>query len=292
MTTPIALTIAGSDSSGGAGIQADLKTFAALGVYGASVITALTAQNTKGVTGIHQAPADFVTVQIDAVFSDLAVGAVKIGMVAEPQVIGAIAAGLAKWQPRHIVLDPVMVATSGDRLLKADAVEGLRRKLIPLASLITPNLPEAAALLDEQMAATEAAVADQGRRLLGLGARAVLIKGGHGHGDQSIDYLVTEAGTVTLPVPRIATRNTHGTGCSLSSAIAAGLAKGQDLQTAVRNAKAWVSAAIAAADRFSVGHGHGPIHHFHQYYRTPRRSRPAVACLSCRTAIRGVGTHG
>lgn len=266
MTTPIALTIAGSDSSGGAGIQADLKTFAALGVYGASVITALTAQNTKGVTGIHQVPADFVTAQIDAVFSDLAVGAVKIGMVAEPQVIGAIAAGLAKWQPRHIVLDPVMVATSGDRLLKAAAVEGLRRKLIPLASLITPNLPEAAALLDEQMAATEAAVADQGRRLLGLGARAVLIKGGHGHGDQSIDYLVTEAGTVTLPAPRIATRNTHGTGCSLSSAIAAGLAKGQDLQTAVRNAKAWVSAAIAAADRFSVGHGHGPIHHFHQYY--------------------------
>jgi len=266
VTTPIALTIAGSDSSGGAGIQADLKTFAALGVYGASVITALTAQNTKGVTGIHQAPADFVTVQIDAVFSDLAVGAVKIGMVAEPQVIGAIAAGLAKWQPRHIVLDPVMVATSGDRLLKADAVEGLRRKLIPLASLITPNLPEAAALLDEQMAATEAAVADQGRRLLALGARAVLIKGGHGHGDQSIDYLVTEAGTVTLPAPRIATRNTHGTGCSLSSAIAAGLAKGQDLQAAVRNAKAWVSAAIAAADRFSVGHGHGPIHHFHQYY--------------------------
>ncbi len=266
MTTPIALTIAGSDSSGGAGIQADLKTFAALGVYGASVITALTAQNTKGVTGIHQVPADFVTAQIDAVFSDLAVGAVKIGMVAEPQVIGAIAAGLAKWQPRHIVLDPVMVATSGDRLLKADAVEGLRTKLIPLASLITPNLPEAAALLDEQIAAAEAAVADQGRRLLGLGARAVLIKGGHGHGDQSIDYLVTEAGTVMLPAPRIATRNTHGTGCSLSSAIAAGLAKGQDLQTAVRNAKAWVSAAIAAADRFSVGHGHGPIHHFHQYY--------------------------
>ena len=266
MTTPIALTIAGSDSSGGAGIQADLKTFAALGVYGASVITALTAQNTKGVTGIHQAPAEFVTAQIDAVFSDLAVGAVKIGMVAELAVIDVIAAGMAKWKPRHIVLDPVMVATSGDRLLKADAVEALRTKLIPLASLITPNLPEAAALLDERLATTENGVADQGRRLLALGARAVLIKGGHGQGAHSIDYLVTEAGTVPLSAPRVATKNTHGTGCSLSSAIAAGLAKGEDIQTAVRNAKAWVSAAIAAADRFSVGHGHGPIHHFHKFY--------------------------
>src|SRR4051794_20755945 len=159
--TPIALTIAGSDSSGGAGIQADLKSFAALGVYGASVITALTAQNTKGVTGIHQVPADFVTAQIDAVFSDLEIGAVKTGMVADLQVIGAIAASLAKWRPRHVVVDPVMVATSGDRLLRADAVEALRTKLIPLASLITPNLPEAAALLDEPVATSESAVADQ-----------------------------------------------------------------------------------------------------------------------------------
>jgi hydroxymethylpyrimidine/phosphomethylpyrimidine kinase len=266
VTTPIALTIAGSDSSGGAGIQADLKTFAALGVYGASVITALTAQNTQGVTGIHQVPADFVTAQIDAVFSDLAVGAVKIGMVAELDVIGAICAGMAKWQPRHVVLDPVMVATSGDRLLRSDAVEALRTKLIPLAALITPNLPEAAALLDERLAASEDAVAEQGKRLLALGPRAVLIKGGHGKGSQSIDYLVTEAGIVPLPAARIATKNTHGTGCSLSSAIAAGLARGEDMQAAVRHAKAWVSAAIAAADGFSVGHGHGPIHHFHKYY--------------------------
>jgi hydroxymethylpyrimidine/phosphomethylpyrimidine kinase len=266
MTVPIALTVAGSDSSGGAGIQADLKTFAALGVYGASVITALTAQNTQGVTGIHQVPADFVTAQIDAVFADLAVGAVKIGMVAELSVIAAIAAGLARWQPRHVVLDPVMVATSGDRLLKADAVEALRTKLIPLASLITPNLPEAAALLEEAVATTEGAVTDQGKRLLALGARAVLIKGGHGEGAESIDYLVTSSGTIPLSAPRVATRNTHGTGCSLSSAIAAGLAKGEDMETAVRNAKAWVSAAIAAADRFSVGHGHGPIHHFHKHY--------------------------
>ena len=190
MTTPIALTIAGSDSSGGAGIQADLKTFAALGVYGASVITALTAQNTQGVSGIHQVPAEFVTAQIDAVFSDLAVGAVKIGMVAHPPVIDAIVAGLTRWSPKHVVLDPVMVATSGDRLLAAEAVDALRTKLIPLASVITPNLPEAAALLDEEVAADEAAVEKQGRRLLALGCKAVLIKGGHGEGAESIDYLI------------------------------------------------------------------------------------------------------
>lgn len=266
MTTPIALTIAGSDSSGGAGIQADLKTFAALGVYGASVITALTAQNTSGVNGIHQVPADFVTAQISAVFSDLAVGAVKIGMVAHPPVIDAIVAGLTRWSPRHVVLDPVMVATSGDRLLAAEAVDALRSKLIPLASVITPNLPEAAALLDEPLARDEAAVEKQGKRLLAMGCKAVLIKGGHGTGAESIDYLIDSGGVVVLAAPRVATRNTHGTGCSLSSAVAAGLAKGESMEVAVRNAKAWVSAAIAAADRFSVGHGHGPIHHFHRFY--------------------------
>ncbi|MDP3078215.1 bifunctional hydroxymethylpyrimidine kinase/phosphomethylpyrimidine kinase [Bradyrhizobium sp.] len=266
MTIPIALTIAGSDCSGGAGIQADLKSFAALGVYGASVITALTAQNTRGVTGIHQVPADFVTAQIDAVFGDLEVKAVKIGMVADLAVIDAIAAGLRKWSPKHIVLDPVMVATSGDRLLAAEAVDALRTKLIPLASLITPNMPEAAALLDEPVAADEAAIESQGRRLLAMGCPAVLIKGGHGQGAESIDYLVTGNGAIALAAPRIATRNTHGTGCSLSSAVAAGLAKGEDMETAVRNAKAWVSAAIAAADRLGVGHGHGPIHHFHGFY--------------------------
>ena len=266
MTIPIALTIAGSDSSGGAGIQADLKSFAALGVYGASVITALTAQNTRGVTGIHQVPADFVTAQIDAVFADLDVAAVKIGMVSQPATIDAIVAGLTRWSPKHVVLDPVMVATSGDRLLAAEAVDALRTKLIPLASLITPNLPEAAALLDEAVASSEAAIESQGRRLLAMGARAVLIKGGHGHGPESTDYLIDGNGVVTLAAPRIDTRNTHGTGCSLSSAIAAGLAKGEKLETAVRQAKAWVSASIVAADRLSVGHGHGPIHHFHGFY--------------------------
>lgn len=265
MTIPIALTIAGSDSSGGAGIQADLKTFAAFGVYGASAITALTAQNTKGVTGIHQVPSDFVTAQIDAVFGDLDVKAVKIGMVSQRPVIEAIVAGLARWSPKHIVLDPVMVATSGDRLLAPDAIEALRTKLIPRASLVTPNLPEAAALLDEAVASSETDIERQGRRLLGLGCRAVLIKGGHGKGAESIDYLFREAGVVALAAPRIATKNTHGTGCSLSSAIAAGLAKGEDLETAVRHAKTWISAAIAAADRLDVGHGHGPIHHFHAF---------------------------
>jgi len=264
--TPVALTIAGSDSSGGAGIQADLKTFAALGVYGASVITALTAQNTTGVTGIHQVPAEFVTAQIDAVFADLEIGAVKIGMVADLGVIAAIAAGLERWSPKHIVLDPVMVATSGDRLLAAEAVDALRTKLIPQASLITPNLLEAAALLDEPIAANEGAIASQGQRLLAMGCRAVLIKGGHGQGAESTDYFVTSAGTIALAAPRVATKNTHGTGCSLSSAIAAGLAKGEDMETAVRHAKTWISAAIAAADRFTVGHGHGPVHHFHRFY--------------------------
>lgn len=177
MTTPVALTIAGSDSSGGAGIQADLKTFAAFGVYGASAITALTAQNTRGVTGIHAVPADFVTAQIDAAFSDLDVGAVKIGMVAQVASIDAIASALSRWKPRHVVLDPVMVATSGDRLLAAEAVVALRTKLMPLASVITPNLPEAAALLDEPIARSETEIESQGRRLLEFGCRAVLIKG-------------------------------------------------------------------------------------------------------------------
>ncbi|MDH2381000.1 bifunctional hydroxymethylpyrimidine kinase/phosphomethylpyrimidine kinase [Bradyrhizobium sp. CER78] len=264
--TPVALTIAGSDSSGGAGIQADLKSFAALGVYGASAITALTAQNTTGVSGIHPVPASFVTAQIDAVFSDLDVGAVKIGMVAQAETIAAIADGLKRWAPRHIVLDPVMVATSGDRLLAAEAVDALKTKLFPLASLITPNLPEAAALLNEPVAASEADVERQGRQLLAMGCRAVLVKGGHGHGAESIDYLIEGARSIALAAPRIATANTHGTGCSLSSAIAAGLAKGEAMETAVRNAKAWISDAIAAADRFAVGHGHGPVHHFHKYY--------------------------
>lgn len=265
MSIPIALTIAGSDSGGGAGIQADLKTFSALGVYGASVITALTAQNTKGVTGIHDVPADFITAQMDAVFSDLDVQAVKIGMVARREAIDAIVAGLDRWSPKHVVFDPVMVATSGDRLLSSDAVDALRSKLFPRAHLITPNLPEAAALLNESVASSEQDIEQQGRRLLAFGCPAVLIKGGHGQGPESTDYLIDANTVIRLAAPRILTSNTHGTGCSLSSAVAAGLAKGFGLERAVRDAKAYISAAIAAADRLNVGHGHGPIHHFHAF---------------------------
>jgi len=266
MSIPIALTIAGSDSSGGAGIQADLKTFAACGVYGASAITALTAQNTQGVTGIHDVPPDFITAQIDAVFADLEVKAVKIGMVARMEAIEAIVTGLDRWSPRHVVVDPVMVATSGDRLLSPDAIDALRTKLFPRASIITPNLPEAAALLNEAVAASDADIERQGKKLLALGCLAVLIKGGHGQGPESTDYLIDANLVIRLAAKRISTKNTHGTGCSLSSAIAAGLAKGESLEAAVRNAKTYVSAAIAAADKFQVGRGHGPIHHFHAFY--------------------------
>jgi hydroxymethylpyrimidine/phosphomethylpyrimidine kinase len=266
MAFPVALTIAGSDSSGGAGIQADLKTFAAFGVYGASVITALTAQNTRGVSGVHPVPPAFITAQMDAVFDDLDVKAVKIGMVAQLSTIEAIAASLKHYSPKHVVLDPVMVATSGDRLLAADAVDALRTKLIPRASLITPNLPEAAALLGEGVASDAADIERQGKRLLAMGCPAVLIKGGHGEGTESVDYLIEAKRIVAIAAPRLATKNTHGTGCSLSSAIAAHLAKGEAMESAVRSAKTWISAAIAAADRLSVGHGRGPIHHFHRYY--------------------------
>jgi len=266
MTTPVALTIAGSDSSGGAGMQADLKTFAALSVYGASAVTALTAQNTRGVSAIHPVPPDFVAAQLEAVFADLAVGAVKTGMLGGRATIEAIAVAFKRFAPRFVVIDPVMVATSGDRLLPADAVDALRTKLIPLAAILTPNLPEAAVLLSEPLASSDAAIVSQGRRLLSLGCSHVLIKGGHGHGSESIDYLISANATVPLAGPRFATQNTHGTGCSLSAAIAAGLAKGEDMETAVRNAKAFISAAIASADRFAVGHGRGPVHHFHRYY--------------------------
>lgn len=266
--TAIAVTIAGSDSSGGAGIQADLKTFSALGVYGASVITALTAQNTCGVQGIHDAPPTFITQQIDSVFSDLAVDAVKVGMLSRPAAIEAVADGLARYGVEPVVLDPVMVATSGDRLLAPEAVDLLRRALIPKALIVTPNLPEAAALLGESVAADEAAMQRQAERLLALGPRAVLVKGGHADGDESVDILLDATGHMQrFAAPRIATRNTHGTGCTLSSAIAAGLARGLDLSEAVTEAKDYVSAAIRASERLTVGHGSGPVHHFHALWR-------------------------
>jgi hydroxymethylpyrimidine/phosphomethylpyrimidine kinase len=264
--TAIALTIAGSDSGGGAGIQADLKTFSALGVYGASVIAALTAQNTRGVDAVFEVPPAFVRAQIDAVFSDLAIGAVKIGMLGNAAVVETVAERLSHHRGIPVVLDPVMVATSGDRLLKPDAVEAMRTRLMPLAVVVTPNLPEAAALLDAPEAATEDDMVRQAGRLLALGARAVLMKGGHGKAAESVDLLVTPTAAVRFVAARIATKNTHGTGCTLAAAIAAGLAKGQDLTGAVRAAKDYVTAAIAAADRLAVGHGHGPVHHFHKWW--------------------------
>ena len=264
--TPIALTIAGSDSGGGAGIQADLKTFSALGVYGASVITALTAQNTKGVSAIHNVPADFVTAQMDAVFSDLDIDAVKIGMVSHRAVIEAIVAGLERGRQSKVVVDPVMVAASGDKLLAADAVDVLKRALIPRALVITPNLPEAAALLEAPTARNEAEMREQGERLLALGPQAVLIKGGHGSDAESVDLLIGPNTFTRLAADRIATENTHGTGCTLSSAIAAGLAKGLGLSEAVGAAKRYVTDALLAADRIKIGSGHGPTHHFHAWW--------------------------
>jgi hydroxymethylpyrimidine/phosphomethylpyrimidine kinase len=248
--TPIALTIAGSDSSGGAGIEADLKTFSALGVYGATVITALTAQNTKEVRAIHAVPAEFVAAQIDAVFSDLRVNAVKIGMLWQAEVIKTVAAALGRWDPGNVVLDPVLVATSGARLLAPSALELLKRTLFPCARLLTPNLLEAAALLDASVAQSEEDMREQGERLLAFGPRAVLMKGGHGAGAQSLDLLIEPQDCMRLVA-------------DLSAAIAAGLAKCLDLAEAVRRAKEFVTAALAAADALEVGSGRGPVHQFH-----------------------------
>jgi hydroxymethylpyrimidine/phosphomethylpyrimidine kinase len=266
--TPIALSIAGSDPSAGAGIQADLKTFAALGVYGATVITALTAQNTREVTVIEPVRAALVSAQIDAVFADLKIDAVKIGMLGQATIIEAVAAGLDRYQQKTVVLDPVLVASaSATALLAPDAIEPLRHLLIPRALILTPNLPEAAALLGEALAETEAQMRGQAERLLGLGARAVLLKGGHVGGAESVDIYVDGRTQLRLPAPRIATNNTHGSGCTLSAAIAAGLAKGLAPEDAVAAGKAYVTAAIAAADRLSIGSGRGPLHHFHSWWQ-------------------------
>jgi hydroxymethylpyrimidine/phosphomethylpyrimidine kinase len=264
--TAIALTIAGSDSSGGAGIQADLKTFSALGVYGASAITALTAQNTQGVEAVLVVPPEFVARQIKVVARDLKIAAVKIGMLATSEVIEAVAAALEPMPGIPVVLDPVMLAASGDILLDEDAIETLRTVLVPRADLLTPNLPEAAKLLDSGEARDERTMSEQAAALRRLGAKAVLIKGGHAEGDEAVDLLVDEDGELRLLAPRVATSNTHGTGCTLSSAIAAELAKGASLRDAVGRAKAYVTAAIAAADELHIGQGRGPVHHFHRWW--------------------------
>lgn len=264
--TAIAVTIAGSDSGGGAGIQADLKTFSARGVYGASVLTALTAQNTQEVSGIHDVPADFVRAQMDAVYSDLAVGATKIGMLSVPESIEAVASGLRELNTGPVVLDPVMVAASGDPLLVSEAVSTLVEQLFPLAALITPNLHEAAHILRCDVARSEEDMTGQAEQLMELGASAVLMKGGHGESDESPDLLLSGADRVWLRAPRHDTQNTHGTGCTLSSAIAAELAKGADLQMAVDAAKDYITKAISASDELSIGKGHGPVHHFHEFW--------------------------
>jgi hydroxymethylpyrimidine/phosphomethylpyrimidine kinase len=257
-----ALTIAGSDSGGGAGIQADLKTFSALGVYGASAITAITAQNTRAVTRVEPVHPAMIEAQIAAVFDDLAIGAVKLGMLGGPEATTAVAGSL-KGRAVPVVLDPVMVAKSGAALLPDAAVDHLRREVLPLADVLTPNLPEAARLLEESLAANEAGMVRQGRALLALGPKAVLMKGGHGGGETCTDLLITAQGVTRFTAPRRATRNTHGTGCTLSAALAAGLAKGLALREATAAAHAYLQAAIARADALRVGGGHGPVHHFH-----------------------------
>jgi len=267
--TPTALTIAGSDSGGGAGIQADLKTFSALGVFGTSVITALTAQNTREVRAIHDVPPAFIADQLNTVLDDIHIDAIKIGMLSRPETISTIAAILRERELNNIVLDPVMVAKSGDKLLADESVTALRSELLPLATLITPNLPEAAVLLGVAEARNIDVMQAQAAQLLALGPRAVLIKGGHlanATSADSADLLLSVDIAQWLPAKRIATTNTHGTGCTLSSAIAAGLARGLDIQTAVTEAKAYITAAISAADRLKVGAGHGPTHHFHAWW--------------------------
>jgi hydroxymethylpyrimidine/phosphomethylpyrimidine kinase len=261
------LSIAGSDPSGGAGIQADLKTFAARGVYGMAVITALTAQNTRGVSGVEAVSPGFVEDQIEAIFEDIRVDAVKIGMIANAGIARAVAGVLSGHRTIPVVLDPVMVAKGGSALLAADAVEVLTTQLLPLAALLTPNLPEAAALLGEPEAADRAGMAAQAIGLRALGPGSVLIKGGHLEGEGSPDVLATVDGLEWFEAERIMTPNTHGTGCTLSSAIAAELAKGADAREAVRTAKAYIAGAIAAAGQLSVGSGHGPVHHFHALWR-------------------------
>ncbi|TAM04115.1 MAG: bifunctional hydroxymethylpyrimidine kinase/phosphomethylpyrimidine kinase, partial [Paraburkholderia sp.] len=251
MTSSISnvLTIAGSDSGGGAGIQADLKTFSALGAYGASVITALTAQNTRGVTAIHTPDPAFVTAQLDAVFDDIRIDAVKIGMLANAAIVRAVADALHRHKPARIVLDTVMISKSNHALLAPEAVAALREELLPLAGVVTPNLPEAAALLGVAPAADEAAMVEQGEALRALGARAVLMKGGHlGSGD-SPDWLVEASGTLRLGAKRVPVTNTHGTGCTLSSSVAALWPQRATLAEAVSDAKQYLTGALEASDR-------------------------------------------
>jgi hydroxymethylpyrimidine/phosphomethylpyrimidine kinase len=259
-----ALTVAGSDPSGGAGIQADLKTFSALGVYGTAVLTALTAQNTRGVTGVHGVPPEFVGEQLATLFADVEVHATKLGMLGTAGVVRAVAAALAEHPGGPVVCDPVMVATSGDRLIDDAAIDAVRTDLLPLADLVTPNVPEAAVLLDVPPATDVDQLPGQATALLTLGPRAVLLKGGHLGGDDSVDVLATADGVTVTRRPRVGTTSTHGTGCTLSSALAALAARSRtdDWSRLVDPARDYLQRALEAGESLGVGSGHGPVHHF------------------------------
>nr|WP_298249494.1 bifunctional hydroxymethylpyrimidine kinase/phosphomethylpyrimidine kinase [uncultured Halomonas sp.] len=263
---PNALTIAGSDPSGGAGIQADLKTLSALGAYATSVITALTAQNTRGVSGVHPVPADFIAAQLETLLDDVRLDATKIGMVASREVAEVIRDALVQRRPSWIVLDPVMVAKSGDILVDDAGIRAVREVLVPMADLITPNLPEAAVLLGVPAPVDRAGMLAMAPALRELGAGATLLKGGHLRGEECPDLLVTAEAATWIEGARVDTANLHGTGCTLSSAITARLARGESLQEAVASAKRWLGEALVASPRLDVGSGHGPVHHFHAWW--------------------------
>ncbi|MDY6971280.1 MAG: bifunctional hydroxymethylpyrimidine kinase/phosphomethylpyrimidine kinase [Thermodesulfobacteriota bacterium] len=261
------LTIAGSDSSGGAGIQADLKTFSALGCYGMSAITALTAQNTKGVTAVHAVPPSFVEQQLEAVFGDIGVDATKIGMLYSGEIIETVARQLKKHDAQNIVLDPVMVSQNGDKLLKDEAIEAIKKYLMPLATILTPNLPEASVLLNRRVNDPRD-IRQAAREIASYGSRSVLLKGGHMDSDDCTDLLFIRPGSrfVAFKGQRIDTRNNHGTGCALSSAIASFLARGLPLDEAAGSAKEYITGAVRAGSEYEIGHGHGPVHHYYRFW--------------------------
>ena len=263
---PNVLTIAGSDSGGGAGIQADLKTFSALGVYGASVITALTAQNTQCVSGIYPVTPDFVSLQLETVFADIQIHAVKTGMLGSAEMVDRVAQFLSGIDNVRLVVDPVMISKSGNALLSPDAVEVLIDKLIPLTYVITPNLPEAAALLGVDEPVSIQGMREMAVQVHALGVQNVLLKGGHLEGESSPDILFDGTTFTEFPSVRIATKNTHGTGCTLASAVTAYLAQGCSIVESVTRAKEYITAAIKAADQLNVGAGHGPVNHFHNIW--------------------------
>ncbi|WP_067098509.1 bifunctional hydroxymethylpyrimidine kinase/phosphomethylpyrimidine kinase [Marinomonas atlantica] len=266
MSTPITLSIAGSDSGGGAGIQADIKAISATGGYACTVITATTAQNTLGVTDVHPIPLAHIEAQLDAVFTDLNIQAVKIGMLADSDIIKVVAKKLRQYQPKQVVLDPVMVATSGDMLLQDSAIETLKTELLPLVTVITPNLPESAALLGCETPTSQEDALALIPALQLLPTAAVLLKGGHLTDTiKSVDWLITQEQMISYASPRIETKNTHGTGCTLSSALASFLAQGFDLPSATQQAKEYISLAITHADQLDIGQGHGPVHHFYSF---------------------------